>query len=249
MFYRNVCFSLIALLSVGGFAHTAWAVPAVKRLGVANNNYVQNNNVATPKNASLNSSNLSRTSSIRTLGTAVKPANVAKPTKTADKSGANIDDRRLTVGKYIHTSGVNSGYIKPIGNTTEPQVSSDDFVNLTDRVIQLEKTKQDNLSAGGGIEIENNVISVSTEIQELPDAVADINEQLNEKVDIANITSNYYTKDEVYTKNETQQFVTQHVQNVVENITGQDVDTIYDAADGERKYVSIVDEFNPDVLR
>ena len=31
MSYRNVCFSLIALLSVGGFAHTAWAVPAVKK--------------------------------------------------------------------------------------------------------------------------------------------------------------------------------------------------------------------------
>lgn len=217
MLHRSNILLLIGTLCVCGFSHVAWGVPAVKKLGMASGNNVQNTNVATTKKASQTSSNLSRASSIRSLGSTIKPVSVAKPAKTVNASGVDIDDRRLSLGKYIHTSGVNSGHIKPIGNSAEPQVSSDEFINLTDRVVQLENTvseKQDILSPGKGIEIEDNVISVSEEIQGLSDTVADISEQLNEKVDVANMASNYYTKEDVYTKSETQQYVQQIVSQI-----------------------------------
>ena len=201
-------------------ASNAVAAPTVKKLG-GGTSFGNTNAVSTK---ATDGQNLSRASSIRSVSANVKPATITK--KVSDKENNNVITSRLTVGKYLHNKGVASGIIKPNASYAESQ--SNEIVNLTDRVVQLENQmdgKQQVLSAGDGIVIENNVISVDTAVNTLPDKVETITEQLDE---------NYYTKSEVKQLIETQE------------ITG--TDTIYDSETGERIYVSIVDNFDKKIL-
>ena len=214
MSYRNMLFLLVGVLYVGCFAAPVAAVPTVKKLGMTNNASVQNISGSLQKSSK--SSDSSRPSSVR-LGVAnSKPltAGKVKQNNTVKSGVENDASKRLTVGKYIHTSGVNSGYIKPIASTSDIQAQSDEILDLTDRVVQLEKqmeTKQEALYASDGIEIAGNTIKLTEELEQLPDALDDINEQLQEKADIANISSNYYTK------GETEQYVQQIVSQLSPN--------------------------------
>jgi hypothetical protein len=95
------------------------------------------------------SPNVSRGASIRSNTLGVKPVTVTKAvseTKT-DSSGADAATSRLSVGKYLHNKGVVSGVI-PAANTV-PTSQSEEFIDLTDRVVSLENKiegKQDVLS-------------------------------------------------------------------------------------------------------
>ena len=209
----------------------AVAAPTVKRLG-AQSSYPSNTTVSPSK--ATGKSNVSRAASVRSNVNTGKTATITKVNSQNDSNNATTS--RLTVGKYIHNKGVASGLIRPNGSGT-PSGQSDEITNLTDRVIQLEnkvETKQEQLYAGDGIIIENNTISVDPSVQELPGRIADIEDELDEKVDIDNLSSNYYTKSEV--------------DDAIEDQVIQANDTVYDAATGERTYVSIVDTFNKEIL-
>ena len=201
----------------------AVAAPTIKRLGAANA-YSGTTNVVPSK--ATTSQNLSRASSVRSNKTIGKAATVTK--NVSENKNDAVTTQRLTVGKYLHNKGVNSGVIKQTGSS--PETQSDDLVNLTDRVVQLENKideKQQELTAGDGIVIENDVISVDSSLTELPD-------KLEDKVDATYLSDYYYTKTEV--------------DQAIENQEIQSNDTIYDAATGERTYVSVVDVFDTDIL-
>lgn len=213
----------------------AWGVPTVKKLGVAKSTNVVSKNS--------NGANVSRAASLRSNVNTSKPVTISKTVSENKDSYTNATTSRLTVGKYLHNKGVNSGVIKPTVSSASSQ--SDEIINLTDRVVQLENkidTKQNELFVGDGIIIENDVISVDPSVQNLPDKVDTITEQLDEKVDVENLSTNYYTKSEV------QNVVNQEIQNAINEGNIKNNDTVYDVGSGERKYVSIVDSFNKEIL-
>lgn len=228
MSYHNMLFLLVGMLSVGGFMRPADAVPTVKKLGMPGN-YVQNTGATLSKTATKAAPvSAQRPASVRLGVGSIKPVTVNKATNTV-KNDTSTDAQRLSVGKYIHASGVDSGHIKPIGSSSSTVVESSDFIDLSDRVVELEKQmkeKQDTLSAGTGIEIEDNEIGLSDELLQ----------QLDEKVDVANLSSSYYNI----------QQTERYVQQIVNKLT--DNNTVYNAETGERTYVSFVDKFNPSFL-
>jgi hypothetical protein len=205
MLNRNLYF--LALCMPCFVAIDAVAVPTIKRLGVSNANVTVNGTVDTNAKKT-DFSNKQRTTLVRPNSTLnLKPATVNKV------NIKNIDDTRLSVGKYIHNQGVTSGLIKPISSTVDPSVSSDEFIDLKDKVVLLESQiadKQPLLTAGDGIVIENDVIGLSEDIKNLPTEFSALQLKVDETV--------------------------------------YDNDTIYDAATGERKYVSIVDIFDIGIL-
>lgn len=143
---------------------------------------------------------------------------------------------RLSVGKYIHAGGVQSGVIK----TTVPSVatpSSDDFLSLKDRVEHLEAEvalKQNTLQAGDGVVIEDNVLSLSQDVNGLVADVNSLKTQMDGKADLLNVTNNYYTKSEV---------------TDLLNAHGLgDNNTVYDAGRGVRNYVTFVDVFDEGIF-
>lgn len=248
MSHNNILFSTVCALCMAGFTSSAMAVPTVKKLGATattSGNRVTTGVAATPRaantlNTSKTSNNL-RTPSVRLGAAAAKPVTVSK-VGTANQTNSAADNSRLTIGKYIHTSGVNSGYIKPVGTASELKAQSDEIVNLIDRVEDLENNKQDNLVAGEGVEIAgNNEISIIDDITGLPDRVDTIEQTLQnlneDKVDVATASEMYYTKGDTYTKDE----VNTIVNNVVNNPVIQD-------AGGNAISVILVDEFTNDDL-
>lgn len=125
--YNRLFLSAVVVLGVS-FACPSMAVPSVKKLGA-------NTSSVTPvktTNSSTKSSATSRIGSLRNnkLST-MKPATVTKTIKTGNA------DERLSVGKYIHTTGVTSGVIKPVVSTESAGVSSNDIVSLSDRISDL----------------------------------------------------------------------------------------------------------------
>ena len=166
------CRSLFLLMSLAilniGFVCGANAAPTVKKLGA-------NTSAATPvKTATLSSKSTTtpRTGSIRTTNVStVKPATVVK-TVSAKTDEA---DPRLSVGKYIHSTGVTSGVIKPIASAESATAASKDIISLSDRVSELSATvdgKQDILtpknmiSSGAGIivtavEANNGIVTIN----------------------------------------------------------------------------------------
>jgi len=133
----------VVLLGLCLFVSNAVAAPTVKKLGTANANSGSVN--AIPARAT-NDSNASRAASVRSNAVGVKPVTITK--KVEDNKIDNVSTSRLTVGKYLHNKGVSSGIIQQADSA--PAVQSDDFIELTDRVVQLENkidTKQEQLSS------------------------------------------------------------------------------------------------------
>lgn len=213
VFFASLCMCLVVSNAV--------AAPTVKRLGMASTSSGGAN--VTPGKA-VSTSNLPRASSVRSTATSAKPVTITK--NVSSNNSDNVTTSRLAVGKYLHNKGVESGVIKPA--TSSAEIQSDDITNLTNRVVQLENKideKQQELSAGDGIIIENDVISVDSSINELPNKVDEIADQLD---------ADYYTKTEVNQLIEAQEI--------------ESTDTIYDSETGERIYVSIVDDFDKNIL-
>lgn len=114
--------AFFVLLFAFGFCSNAFAAPSVKRLGVGNS-YTGTTNAANAQygnfirntGTNTNTKTAGRTAAVRSVGTGqLKTANVGKTTAATN----NADTARLSVGKYLHTSGVKSGIIKPIGSVT-----------------------------------------------------------------------------------------------------------------------------------
>lgn len=154
MLYNNKLFSLVGALCIGGVVSTASAAPTVKKLGGSNGHLQSGAAVsvtsaprlgnATTSSVSTASVGVPRTSSLR-LGTSAKPVSVTK-SGTATKATAAVnavDANRLSIGKYIHDSGVNSGYIKPVSGVSQAESTSADVVSLMDRVADLESKLAD----------------------------------------------------------------------------------------------------------
>ena len=164
MLCNNKLFSLVGVLCIGGFISTAFAAPTVKKLGASNGRLQSGASVSVTSAPRLENSTAStasvgvpRSSSLR-LGTSAKPVMVTK-SGAATKATAAInaaDANRLSIGKYIHDSGVNSGYIKPVSSVSQAESTSADIVSLTDRIADLENKLAD---------LTLNITNVETEIQ------------------------------------------------------------------------------------
>jgi len=128
----NVHFFLTVLALCLVFVPDSFAVPSVRKLGAANV-YTGTANASLAKSGLTGkvSSTGNRVSSVRALGlNTVKPATVAN---VQQKQG-NTDVSRLSVGKYLHSAGVNAGIIKPIGSTTVNNTELDDLSIRIDAV-------------------------------------------------------------------------------------------------------------------
>jgi len=195
--------------------NAAFSVPSVKMLGAnparagAAANVVKTEpkaNVAVPQ----------RLGSVR-----IKNVN---PTPVTTTGKATTDSARLSLSnaslnKYLHSPTVSKTVV------AKPSVSEEDFTDLSDKVEDLDDAKQDKISAGVGLTLENNVVFLNEDYVPLPTQVDNLE---------VNLTNNYYTKTDI--------------DGMLDSQTGVDVKTIYDYATRERTYVSIVDDFDPLIL-
>ena len=165
------------------------AAPSVKMLG--SNTARVGTNAAVVK-ADTNTAATQRLGSIRPKTvTTVAPVSVNKVvTKTSTEGSAN--DARLSLGKYIHSTGSAAGTIKPT-TTAAPSASSSEFTALADRVYTLEgnvetlgtsvQSKQAVLSPGDGVTLENNTIAVDENISGLPNRMDELETRISGYVD------------------------------------------------------------------
>lgn len=213
---RSRLFVVAVLIAI---VYSANAAPSVKVLGTKKSE--NSNNGAALK---LDSQTLNKSVPGARLGS-VKVSNLqkAKPV-TMNKSVASgkntIGDNRLSIGKYIHSVGVQSNVIKPVTQSA-PAASSDDFLNLQDRVQRVEtelSMKQNALQAGDGVVIEDGVIGLSQDVDGLVSDVTSLQEQMG----------NVYTKSEIT--------------NLLDSHGVGEGNTVYDANRGERKYVTFLFE-------
>lgn len=188
MIKSNIRFlSSVLVMSVFGMASVS-AAPSVKMLGSntarvgSNTSVVKTNNTATPTTQRLGSIRPTNVGSGMPVTVTKVPSkvNTVNTVSTTDSG----DAARLSLGKYIHSTGVSAGTIKPsTGSSSNAGVSSSDFVNLVDRVQNLENGKQDAITAGDGLVKDGNTISLDPVT--LGDTVSDI------------LGEDYYTADEI----------------------------------------------------
>ena len=246
----------------------AVAAPTVKKLGVSsNNNYIQSGARTVSKTSSSSTSSgtssilrpsaSSRGASVRSGVSSVKPVTVSKTTantataasKTTGTTGMDEANARLSVGKYIHNSGVNSGYIKPVSTTNEVEAQSRDILNLFDRVRDLESEldkKQNVLSAGDGIDINDDTVAVSDVVSALPERIDVLEQNLDTKIDAETLNSTLNEK--YYNKTEVQKNITDAVDSAV--IAAQQSGNVYmtNANTNVSEKVSFVNVFDEGVL-
>ena len=239
--------SSVFVLTVFGVTG-AFAAPSVKMLGT-NTARIGTNTAVVKSNPGAgvsNSSQQQRLSSVRAK-TMTSAAPVSITSTNANTNGdARIGLGNASLNKYLRSAPINTAAPQqnPSQAPVRPGVSDQDFTNLTDRVQDLEagiENKQDALSAGTGLVLEDNTMYLSDDIAQLPSQLDDMQDEIDTKVTQAQVNTtlnnslgNYYTKYEV--------------QNILNDITGSDVKTIYDYATGERKYVTVVDTFNESIL-
>lgn len=234
--------SSVFVLTVFGVTG-AFAAPSVKMLGTNTARIGTNTSVvkSNPGASVSNSSQQQRLSSVR-----AKTMTSATPVSITSTTANTGTDPRISLGnaslnKYLHAPVTSAApQQNPSQAPVRPGVTEQDFTDLADRVQDLEdgmETKQDTLVAGSGVVLEDNTISLSDDFAQLPSQMDEMQDEIDTKVtqaDVNNSLNNYYTKYEV--------------QNILNDMTGSDVKTIYDYATGERKYVTVVDNFNEAIL-
>lgn len=207
MLHQNRRFLAVLLVLVCAFAYSSYAAPAVKRLGMSNSGNIQNSNV-TPSKVSVTpsksaTSSMSRPASVRLVGSSVTP--VAKVGGTTSlnaktKTTGSVDTERLAaIGKNLIKT-------KPIVQPSNVQPSSAETSELLKRVETLE--------------------GKMGQISDLPEKVAEIDTQisdLNEKVDVANLSSNYYTIGQTQEYLEQYYYTKAYVDQIVSQLTGANV--------------------------
>lgn len=209
----------------------ASAAPSVKRLGT-NTVRIGANTPTVKSQTTTTTAAPQRLSTVRKNVAPVAPVAVNKTVSAATPDTDDATQARLSLGKYIHSTGVATGNIKP---STTPTISSSDFINLTDRVTNLESNvdlKQDAISAGDGLVMDNDTIGLNPEYVQIPERIDSLQTQIDTKVSASELNDNYYTKTQI--------------NKVLGDLEDLDIDTIYDAATGTRKYVSVIDIFDKD---
>ncbi len=174
---------------------------------MSNSGNIQNSNV-TPSKVSVTpsksaTSSMSRPASVRLVGSSVTP--VAKVGGTTSlnaktKTTGSVDTERLAaIGKNLIKT-------KPIVQPSNVQPSSAETSELLKRVETLE--------------------GKMGQISDLPEKVAEIDTQisdLNEKVDVANLSSNYYTIGQTKDYLEQYYYTKAYVDQIVSQLTGANV--------------------------
>ena len=163
------------------------AAPSVRMLGT--NTARVGTNAAVVKSDNNTSVPTQRLGSIRAKTvTNSAPVTINKVPSKINPTTDSAEESRLSLGKYIHTTGVSAGTIKPVsGTTVNTGVSSSEFVNLVDRVQDLEDGKQDIITPGDGLVMDGNKISLDSAV---------FRAQVEENVAAA-MEDNYYTADEI----------------------------------------------------
>lgn len=128
--------SCVSLLIIVTASISGYSAPSVRKLGGVTT-YSGIKNASNSKQ----SVTLSRGASVRSI----KPVNV-KPVKESQELNS-ARGSRLTVGKYLHKAGVDSGDIQPISNTTTNIVNTNlsgnqTIQNLTQQIDENSSTIQ-----------------------------------------------------------------------------------------------------------
>ena len=271
--------STVKVLSVavimGAFAFNAGAAPSVRVLGTntGSNATSGNTNVLLPKasNSSATStySSLSRLgtgarpSSIRTIGTSnLKPVTVTKvaqPASSVTSGSANVSGNtlnrssvnRLSVGKYLHDAGSESGAIKPIDSVKTVETSNR-VSDLIDRINELQAkmdNKQEMFTVGDGLvmeETENgqpSVLSVTPDITGLIDTIDSLSAQIDTKADADDYYDKEYIDTNYYTQTEVNSIIDPKAM-----ASGEQQKKVYDKETGKWEYITMVDNFSPDIF-
>ena len=211
MQHKKSVILLVGLVFVGVLVRPSCAAPAVKRLGMSNTgSNVQSNTVATPKAATkATTSNTQRAPSVRLVGSSAKvaPKTVGGTTSlnAKTKTTGSVDTERLAaIGKNLIKT-------KPIVQPSTVQPSSAETSELLKRVETLE--------------------GKMGQISDLPEKVAEIDTQisdLNEKVDVANLSSNYYTIGQTQEYLEENYYTKAYVDQIVSQLSGANVVNQFD---------------------
>ena len=170
---------LVACVLLGVFTCHAGAMPTIKKMNA--------NTGVTPAVATNTSGTLSATqNTVPVQPSRFVTMNTGIISKMVKSNGLNIGNINTTTNNNTNNMG---------GSGTKPQdassESSKDIATLSDRISELDATldaKQDTLTPGDGIKIENNTISLSDEMADLPDKFDEMSQEmatLNDRVDIA----------------------------------------------------------------
>ena len=191
MIKPNIRFlSSVLVMSVFGMSSVS-AAPSVKMLGT---NTARVGTNATVLKSSNNTSSVptQRLGTIRNLNTTTNQVGGTPLTINKVPSKVNTvdsgEEARLSLGKYIHSTGLSTGAIKPsTGSASTAGISSGAFTDLADRVQNLENGKQDAIDFGDGLVKDGNTVSLDSAVvqDQVADSVADI------------LGDDYYTADEI----------------------------------------------------
>ena len=219
---KNTLF-LSSMLVLCTFGITgADAAPSVRMLG--NNTVRVGTNAAVVKsNSDVSSQPQQRLGSIRAQGIKSSAPITINKVGTPSTTESAGDDARLSLGKYIHSTGVSAGTIKPVATPSTAGVTDEDLASLVDQISK----KQDKLDVDSGLTLENNVVGLNSTYLALPNRVTNLETQMNAKISADDLES----------------AVADAVADEVETQIGEFVDTIYDAETQERIAVTVVDDF------
>lgn len=177
MFKKVVLFTgLVATVYVA----QSFAAPSIKKLGSNVARVGANTTIVKSDNTISNPDSVKRLSSVRSTNISGGVPVVANKGASVISAGNSGDGARLSLGKHIHSTGVASGNIKSI-NTT-PAVSSDEFVNLSDRVSQLatESTNSINDVSDGLTDLTDRVSQLETDSTNSSNSINDVSEELSD---------------------------------------------------------------------
>lgn len=205
---KHIRFSLITCALCLGFLSDAVAAPSVKRLG-GTNTYTGTSGAVSAKSGNITKTNSgSRLSSVRTNRLSNTKNTTSVKTTT---SGAVANTSRLSVGKYLHSAGVDTGKIKPISSGSSVTPSELDAYAKKDEVYTKDEIDaKDYLTQ---TDVENTYVT-KTEIQ-------------NNYYTTEQITNNYATKTEMNDMSDTVSGIDERL-TVVEQATGSSAGTVND---------------------
>lgn len=221
--YQRGLFLLVILATGGCLTHLGVAAPVVKKLGdPTNNNYYSNfQEIKTPQVQTSTITN--RAPAIRVSGAATKSVSKTvggtQTVSTTPKSGTYIDATRK--------SGLHNNLIKGVGSklsSSSPSGGGGATSDLIQRITNLEQemaTKQEILDAGDGIDITGNTIGLMPDISDLPtriDEMAQEIDDLNEKVDGAGLSNDYWTAEETQDYLEQHYYTAEYVNQIINQI-------------------------------
>ncbi len=182
--------SSVLVLCVFGITG-ANAAPSVRMLGSSAARVGTNTTVVKSDNNSNANASAARLGTIRSKAASLSAPITTKKVTTPTTAAGSASNARLSLGKYIHSTGVSAGTIKTDTNST-PGVASSDFVALSDQVKDLESS----LEKGYYTRSEVNDMLEDIALGDMSGVLSDYAtvEALNSKVDASALDS-YATKE------------------------------------------------------